>query len=145
MVPATVRRKLGRTDGTLQFAVPDTMNEEERSTSGRGSGAQCPLPDQWGAMYVFDSLIHNEARTRDRMLYDRLAGWDLVLIGHDRSFSTKKGVPDYLAAIELDLNESWRNGLLSLADDVLDEELESALDKRRRKALANRRDLLLSE
>ncbi|MDJ0917207.1 MAG: metallophosphoesterase [Woeseiaceae bacterium] len=145
MVPATVRRKLGRKDGTLQFLVPDTLNEEQRSASGRGSGAQCPLLDQWDAMYVFDSLIHNEARTRDRMLYDREAGWDLVLVGHSRSFSTKKGVPDYLSGIDLNLTQSWRKGLTSLADDVLDVELEDALDKRRRKALADRRDLLLSD
>ena len=79
------------------------------------------------------------------MLYDREAGWDLVLVGHSRSFSTKKGVPDYLSGIELNLNQSWREGLSSLADDVLDAELEDALDKRRRRALANRRDLLLSD
>lgn len=145
MVPATVRRKLGRQDGTLQFAVPNTMNEQQRSASGRGSGARCPLPDQWSAMYVFDSLIHNEARTQDRMLYDRQAGWDLVLVGHDRSFSTRKGFPDYLAAIDLDITGAWLDGLARLSDDVLDESLGDSLDRRRRAAIAKRRDLLMSD
>ena len=145
MVPATVRRKIGRDDGTLQFVVPETIDEQQRSASGRGSGAQCPLQDQWGAMYIFDSLIHNEARTQRRMLYDRQAGWDLVLVGHDRSFSTRDDFPDYLAAIDLALNDAWRRGLNRLSDDVLDESLSDALDKRRRSALAKRRDLLMSD
>lgn len=145
MVPATVRRKIGRNDGTLQFVVPATVNEQQRSAAGRGSGAQCPLPDQWGAMYIFDSLIHNEARVQNRMLYDRQAGWDLVLVGHDRSFTARSGFPDYLAAIDLALNEAWRTALKRLSDDVLDESLADVLDRRRRKALAERRDLLMSD
>jgi hypothetical protein len=41
--------------------MPDNViNEAERSTSGQGSSASCPIMDQWAAMYVFDVLVFNE-------------------------------------------------------------------------------------
>ena len=73
---------------------------------------------------------------QSRMLYDREAGWDLVLVGHDRSFAARKGFPDYLAAIDLAINEAWLKGLAGLSDDVLEQSLADSLDKRRRSALA---------
>jgi hypothetical protein len=63
MVPVTVPREIEGEKGSLQFLPINTRTEEYRSNSGGGSGAWCPLPDQWGAMYVFDALIYNPSTT----------------------------------------------------------------------------------
>ncbi len=143
MVPATVERKLGRRAGTLQMLVPDTINEQQRSTTALGGGAQCPLPDQWTTMYAFDALVHNEARTQRSMVYDRVQGFKLMLTGHQRAFSTTRGFPAYLATANLAVTSEWRRRLEALTDDVIEEQFADVLDRRRRRALSGRRELML--
>ena len=144
MVPVTVMRKLGRREGTLQFLPPKLMNEQQRSEDGRGGSANCPLPEQWSAMYVFDSLIFNEGRTLERMTYST-ADWQLILTGHDRAFGVNKGRPRHLESIELAIGVGWKNALSALNDGVLESEFGNVLDKRRQSALAARRDELVAD
>ena len=144
MVPVTVQRKIGRTEGSLQFLPPKLMGEQERSDSGRGGSAQCPLPEQWSAMYVFDSLIFNEGRTLDRMTYSTDI-WKLILMGHDRAFGTGKGRPRHLQDVDLTVDEGWQAALADLTDELIESEFDGVLDKRRRAALAARRDALLAD
>ena len=144
MVPVTAFRKLGNAEGSLQFLTERYSDEARRSASGRGGSATCALPDQWGAMYVFDVLIFNEGRSTQRMLYD-LSNWGLMLSEHDRAFSTRKGRPKHLKTAPLDVSPGWKAALSALSDDVLAEQLQDVLDKRRIRALAARRDELLAE
>ena len=144
MVPVTVKRKLGRRDGSLQFLPPKLMNEQERSEAGRGSSANCPLPEQWSAMYVFDVLIFNEGRTPERITY-RTDDWQLILVGHDRAFDKSKDRPRHLVGVDLDVGDGWRTALSALTDDVIEREFAGLLDKRRREALTARRDALLAD
>ncbi|MDH3758816.1 MAG: hypothetical protein OES93_13255, partial [Gammaproteobacteria bacterium] len=144
MVPVTVMRDLGRREGALQFLPPKLMNEKERSGAGRGGSANCPLPQQWSAMYVFDVLIHNEGRTPERMTY-RTDDWQLILVGHDRAFGKGKDRPRHLENIDLEVGDGWRNVLGALTDDVIEREFDGILDRRRRTALAARRDALLED
>jgi len=144
MVPVTVKRSLGRNDGSLQFLPPKLMNEQERSEAGRGGSANCPLPEQWSAMYVFDVLIFNEGRTPERITY-RTDDWQLILVGHDRAFDKGKDRPRHLEGVDLDVGEGWKTALSALTDDVIEREFEGLLDKRRREALAARRDALLAD
>lgn len=144
MVPVTVKRSLGRNDGSLQFLPPKLMNEQERSEGGRGGSANCPLPEQWSAMYVFDALIFNEGRTPERITY-RTDDWQLILVGHDRAFDKSKDRPRHLEDVELDVGDGWKTALAALTDDVIEREFDGLLDKRRRAALAARRDALLAD
>ena len=144
MVPVTVKRSLGRHDGSLQFLPPKLMNEQERSEGGRGGSANCPLPEQWSAMYVFDVLIFNEGRTPERITY-RTDDWQLILVGHDRAFDKSKDRPRHLEDVELDVGDGWKTALAALTDDVIEREFDGLLDKRRRAALAARRDALLAD
>lgn len=144
MVPVTVKRSLGRHDGSLQFLPPKLMNEQERSEAGRGGSANCPLPEQWSAMYVFDVLIFNEGRTPERITY-RTDDWQLILVGHDRAFDKGKDRPRHLEGVDLDVGEGWKTALSALTNDVIEREFEGLLDKRRREALAARRDALLAD
>ena len=144
MVPVATTRKLGRDDGSLMYIAPKSINEEERSAAGRGGSATCPIADQWPAMYTFDVLIYNEGRSPNRMLYSTDI-WQLMLVGHERAFSTRSGRPAYLEPVELQLNPAWRRALEGLDEDRLAEEMGGVLDKRRQKALLKRRDGMLEE
>lgn len=142
MVPVTVAREYDGVHGAMQF-LPDNMRTEEyRSTSGGGSDAWCPLPDQWGAMYIFDALTYNPGRAPTNMLYN-LENWQLILDSNIRSFSAKRGRPRYLENAPLDVNASWRKALTALDNEALETNFADVLDKRRISALAKRRDELL--
>lgn len=143
MVPVTVLRSVGKREGSVQFFPARASDEARRSTSGGGGGAQCPLPTQWEAMYVFDVLIHNEGRSQARMLYEP-RDWSLILIEHQRAFGNAKGRPAHLVSARINVTAGWRAALSGLSNTVLAENFADVLDKRRLKALAARRDQLLA-
>ena len=143
MVPVTVVREVDGHDGTLQFMPDNKTNEVERSASGQGGGASCAITDQWAAMYVFDVLIYNEGRSQHRMMYDR-SSWRLMLSEHDRAFASRKGRPAHLKNAALPVSPGWKRALSALTDELLEEQFGDVLDKRRLRALAARRDELIS-
>ena len=144
MVPATVMRKLGRREGTLQLLPIRFMDEAQRSQEGRGGAANCPLPEQWMATYVFDTLVYNEGRSLESMLYST-DDWQMMLVGHGKAFGKSTGRPRHLANVELEIGSGWRDALAGLSDEVIEREFADILDKRRRDALAARRDELLAD
>jgi hypothetical protein len=142
MVPVTVAREVDGEKGSLQFVPANTRTEQYRSTSGGGSGAWCPLPEQWGAMYIFDALVYNPGRGPTNMLYN-LENWQLILDGNGKTFGTKRDRPPYLKDAPLDINSHWKRALNGLDDETLTTTLGDVLDERRIAALATRRDRLL--
>jgi hypothetical protein len=142
MVPVTVAREIDGEKGSLQFLPDNTRNEEYRSNSGSGSGAWCPLQDQWSAMYIFDALIYNPGRVPSSMLYN-LENWQLILNNNSKTFDARRGRPPYLKNAPLDVNESWKQALNALDEETLQANFADVLDKRRISALAHRRDQLL--
>ena len=144
MVPVTVRREIAGLQGTLQFVPAATLSERQRVADGKGGRAPCSLGRQRSAMYVYDALIHNTARTPLSMLYSP-DDWQLVLVDHENSFSTKTDRPTYLKNVELIIGDQWRNALLELNDEKLRKNLGDVLDKRRLAALGKRRDALIEE
>jgi hypothetical protein len=143
MVPVTVKREVEGKSGSLQFWPGNTTDESARSAAGQGGSAWCSLTEQWPAMYVFDVLIFNEGRSQQRMLYDK-SSWRLILSEHDRAFSTKKGRPAHLKNAPITVGQGWRDALAELDDEVIVENLNDVLDKRRLKALQSRRDEILA-
>ncbi len=143
MVPVTALRTVDGKEGSLQFITEKHLDESQRSASGRGGGAPCPLPDQWAAMYVFDVLIYNEGRSQPRMLYDP-ASWTLMLTEHDRAFAARKGRPKHLQKLPLEFATGWQYALDGLDNTVLEKTLGDVLGKKRIRALAQRRDELLA-
>jgi len=144
MVPVTVRREVDGKDGSVQFFPPKTMDEAGRVAEGHGYRATCPLGEQLMAMYVFDVLTFNEGRTRTRMLYD-LSDWGLMLIEHEKAFTTDKGRPRHLANAPLVFSDGWKVALEGLTDEVLAENLADVLPGKRIRALALRRDEILAQ
>lgn len=143
MVPVTVRREIAGQQGTLQLVPANTMTERERFAGGETRPAPCPLEKQMGAMYVFDALIYNPARTPSTMLYSR-DDWLLMLVDHENSFAAEQRKPAYLKDIELTIGNQWRAALLELDDDTLRQNLGDVLDKWRLAALSKRRDAMIT-
>ncbi len=69
--------------------------------------------------------------------------WQLILVGHDRAFSTKKDRPQHLRTVRLVIGAAWQAALASLTDDIVEQALGDVLDRRRRRALLARRDDLI--
>jgi len=144
MVPVTVAREVNGRLGSLQFVPARVITETERQAQGVGGSAWCPLRDQFQAMYVFDSLIYNEARTPERIRYSA-DNFQLILVGHDDALSTGRGRPSILRDVQLDINVSWSEGLASLDEGRLIDVLGDVMDERRIRALLRRRDELLEQ
>lgn len=142
MVPVAVKREIKGKDGSVQFLPYNWQDEKQRGKGGGGGAAQCGLEKQWATMYVFDALIYNEGRSLQRMLYSP-DKWQLILVGHDRAFSTKRGKPRHLQSLRLDIGNAWTAALASLTEEVLEQKLGDVLDKRQRRALLARRDKLI--
>ncbi|MEE8252228.1 MAG: hypothetical protein V3R24_10865, partial [Gemmatimonadales bacterium] len=106
--------------------------------------APCSLGRQRSAMYVYDALIHNPARTTLSMLYSP-HNWQLIIVNHGNSFSIKKDRPIYLKNIELIISDQWRSALLEIDDEKLRTNLGDVLGKRHLAALAKRRDALIKD
>jgi hypothetical protein len=142
MVPVTVRRNVDGVDGSLTFRPVGAIDEIQRHEKGYGADAQCPVQEQWGAMYVFDALTYNQGRYATTILYSPDT-WQLMLVGYDKAFSTSSGRPPQLQSQELALGKRWREALASLTDDKLTVRLGDVLDARRLHGLEKRRDELL--
>jgi len=142
MVPVTVAREFDGDAGTLQYVPPRSITEEQRQTERLGAGAWCPLNDQFAAMYVFDSLIGNTGRTLDRLRYST-DNFQLLLLGHDASFPASNDLPEHLRNVELTLTAAWIEQLQSLTQDELESALDGIVDRRRVRALLERRDAIV--
>jgi hypothetical protein len=68
-----------------------------------------------------------------------------MLPDNDDAFSTSGSKPARYQDIPLQLGPAWKTALAALTDDVLQQNLADVLDKRRIRALRQRRDLLLSD
>jgi hypothetical protein len=121
----------------------DWIDEQHRQEQAIGGGAWCPLPDQWDAMMVFDTLVANAYRGAATMRYD-LENWLLMLVGHDKAFTTSSSTLSRYKDVPMPIGPSWKAALTELSDEVLQDQLADVLDEKRIRALGQRRDLLLS-
>lgn len=142
MVPVTVRREVGGLQGTLQYVPAETLSERERVSGAEGERAVCSMAKQHSAMYVFDTLIHNQARKPQSMLY-KPGDWQLMLVNHENAFGTRTDKPAYLKNAGITVGNEWRTTLIQLNDDRLKDSLGDVLDKKRLAALGKRRDILV--
>lgn len=137
MVPVAVVREVDGVDGSLQFLPKNWIDEIKRQEDGRGGSAWCPLKEQWDAMFVFDVLIYNEGRNGPSILYS-LDFWQLMLVGHNSAFSTKKGVPARLRSTPYTVGQAWQTAAAGLNEETLGQALGDVLDDKRVRALATR-------
>jgi hypothetical protein len=144
MVPVTVEREYEGKSGALQFEPPKRIDEVQRQVQKAGGGAWCPLPAQWENMMIFDTLIGNDARSADTIYYN-LSSWQVMLVGFDDAFTLSTAKSTRFKDGKIRIGRSWREALKSADTETLQATLGNVLDDRRIRALAKRRDLLLSQ
>ena len=142
MVPVTVQRKVNGIAGILQYAPPDTMNEQVREATGQGHDAVCSMESQHAAMRVFDTLIQNRHRTPETMLYEKNR-WQLILTGHENAFGSGVGRPEYVQDVQLRIGNEWKMTLQEISDEKLKEVLGDVLDTDQLIATGKRKDNLI--
>jgi hypothetical protein len=142
MVPVAALRALDGDAGSLQFVPYGSIDEVQRAERGKGNSANCPLADQWDAMFVFDALIYNNGRFAQSIRYSQ-DNWQLLLVGHNKAFVSKKGRPKFLESKKLNFTNAWKDALIALSDDVLEDRFSDVLDKKRLRSLGARRNELL--
>lgn len=143
LIPATVLRRLGGEEGSLQFVPDGAIDERRRSTDGLGGVAACNLSDQLDLVYAFDALIFNEDRRSSTLWYDT-QDWRPLLVDHSRSFRNKDGVPNYLRGRELTIGAELKRRLAGLDEAQLRGSLGRWLADDQIAALLRRRDQLLN-
>jgi hypothetical protein len=65
-------------------------------------------------------------------------------VGNGNTFGRGKGRPPYLEKAPITIGAAWREALSALDEQGLEAVLGDVLDKRRRRALLERRDELLA-
>jgi len=137
MVPVAVVRTIEGTEGSLQFLPKNWIDELKRQEDGSGGSAWCDVQEQWNAMFVWDALTHNNSRNGRSILYS-LDLWQLMLVGHQDAFATRKGVPERLKSVPYEVGQGWKDAAADLTEATLTEALGDVLNEKRVRALAAR-------
>jgi len=143
LVPATVAREVQGQSGVLQARPGKWVTQGDVERQSLRGGGWCALDPQFQLVYAFDSLIGNEGRTAETLLFDT-SEWYVYVTGHDRSFGTNRDLPAYLKARPPQPGAEMRRRLATLDEESLATALGDAVDGRARKAILARRDILVA-
>ncbi len=144
LVPVTVERNINGKNGSLSFWINGLISELEREGDSLPAEGWCSLSEQWPLMFVFDTLVYNEDRTKQNMVYGR-EDWMMYLIDHSRSFRTHRGRPKDIRQVDLKLSPLLAERLDALDYEKLNIAMGSLLEKSQIQALLKRRDEILED
>jgi hypothetical protein len=144
LVPPTAKREVNGQAGFTQARPARWMSQADVEAQSVRPGGWCALAPQFELMYAFDALIGNQARTRERILYDATE-WNVLLTGHDRAFGTSKALPSQHQARAPQVGPEMLRRLATLDASLLERTVGDLLNDRERSALLARRDALLTK
>lgn len=154
MVPPTVERTFGKKKGSLQLAIDKLYSELEIMDKNIEVPKEM-VDNRSDRKYItraFDSLIGNEDRTQQNILFN--TSWRIILIDHSRSFRSTKMFREQLMygknGIKGDLlfrrlPRSFVEKIKALTFDITQEAVGSYLTKKEISAIIDRKELLLKE
>jgi hypothetical protein len=119
-------------------APPSDGRTPQLPTSG-----DCDLQAQFQLSYVFDALIDNRGRTRDRFLFDADGG-ELLLAGHGAAFGTSNRLPTALEPALAKTGPEMQARLRRLDPANVGAAIGDLVGPRAVVALLERRDRILS-
>jgi hypothetical protein len=143
IVPATVAREVQGQRGVLQARPLKWVTQTEVQQKSLRGGGWCGMEPQFQLVYAFDTLIGNEGRTPDSLLFDS-DDWLVYVTAHDRAFGSSKSLPAYLKARPPAPGAEVRRRLATLNEANLQATLGEDVDARGIKAMLERRDALLA-
>ena len=154
MVPPTVERKFGKKKGSLQLGIDKLYSELEIMEKNIEVPEEM-IDNRSDRKYItraFDSLIGNEDRTQQNILFN--TSWRIILIDHSRSFRSSKMFAEQLMygknGIKGDLlfrrlPRSFVEKIKALTFDKIQETVGPYLNKKEINAIVARKELLLKE
>ena len=143
IVPATAEREVQGERGVVQARPKKWVTQGDVQRQGLRGGGWCALEPQYQLVYAFDTLIGNDGRTLDTLLFDA-DQWYVYATHHARAFGNARTFPPYLKAQPPKPGPELRRRLTALDETTLASALGELLDARGRKALLQRRDALLA-
>jgi hypothetical protein len=154
MIPPTVEREFKGNRGSLQYWIASEMNDLERMEKGMDIPREKLL--NWSrSKYLaraFDSLIGNDDRTQQNILYTK--DWRMILIDHSRSFRSTEEYQERLVYGKNGLNGAklfrtlprrFVEKVESLTYDSVKAAVGDYLTEREIEAVMKRKVLLLQE
>jgi hypothetical protein len=143
IVPVTVEREVQGQRGVLQGRPPKWVTQAQVQQQSLRGGGWCDAEPQFQLVYAFDTLIGNEGRTADALLFDS-DDWFVYVTAHDRAFATTSGLPAYLKARPPTPGAEIRRRAAALDEASLQAALGELLSAREIRAILLRRDALLA-
>ena len=143
LVPVTVEREVQSQRGVLQGRPLKWVTQADVQQQSLRGGGWCSAEPQFQLVYAFDTLIGNEGRTAESLLFDS-GNWFVYVTSHERAFGTTRGLPAYLKARPPAPGAEVRRRLRALDEAGLKAALGDLVDARARKAILERRDALLA-
>ena len=129
--------------GVLQGRPLKWVTQAEVQQQSLRGGGWCSAEPQFQLVYAFDTLIGNEGRTAESLLFDS-DSWFVYVTSHEHAFGTIRGLPAYLKARPPTPGAEVRRRLKALDEAGLLAALGDLVDARARKAILERRDALLA-
>jgi len=143
VVPVTVEREVQGQQGVLQGRPLKWVTQAEVQQQSLRGGGWCSVEPQFQLVYAFDTLIGNEGRVAESLLFDS-GSWFVYVTSHGQAFCTGRGLPAYLKARPPTPGPEFRRRLAALDDAGLQATLGDLVEPRARKAILERRDALLA-
>ena len=143
IVPVTVERELQGQHGVLQGRPLKWVSQAEVQQQSLSGGGWCDTGSQFQLVYAFDTLIGNEGRTADSLLFDS-DDWFVYVTSHERAFGTTSGLPAYLKAKPPAPGPEMRRRVSALDVAALQAALGELLGAREIEAILRRRDALVA-
>jgi hypothetical protein len=142
LVPVTVEREVQGQQGVLQGRPFKWVTQAEVQQQSLRGGGWCSVEPHFQLVYAFDTLIGNEGRIAESLLFDS-ASWFVYVTAHGQAFGSSRGLPAYLKARPPTPGAEIRRRLAALDDAGLLAALGDLVEPRARKAILERRDALL--
>ena len=140
MVPATVKRTIGRDQGSLQIWADSMMPESVRYAKKIGP----PDVENWNRwlfkVRLFDNLIYNVDRNLEHLLITN--DWRVILIDHSRSFRTQSELKEPKPLTRF--STSLLDGIAKLDEKTMRARMGDYLSALQIKAVLQRRDRILA-
>ena len=143
LVPVTVEREVQGQRGVLQGRPLKWVSQADVQRLSLRGGGWCSAEPQFQLVYAFDTLIGNDGRTADSLLFDS-DDWFVYVTSHERAFGTTRDLPAYLKAQPPKPGAEMRRRAKALEEAKLQSTLGELLSAREFKAIIQRRDALLA-
>ncbi len=143
IVPVTVEREVQGQRGVLQGRPLKWVTQVEVQQQQLRGGGWCSAEPQFQLVYAFDTLIGNDGRAPESLLFDS-DDWFVYVTAHERAFGTSKTIPGYLKARPPAPGAELRRRVAALNEANLETSLGELVDAKARKAILARRDALLA-